>query len=68
MLHGAWSTTNGEYKDIVCLSQRFIDWERKLNLASPREAHGFKETYSWVEEYRRILNLFNNTLLKKKSK
>jgi hypothetical protein len=27
-------TTNGEYKDVVCLSQRFIDWERKLNLSS----------------------------------
>jgi hypothetical protein len=28
------------------------------------EAHGFKETYSWVDEYSRILNLFNE--LKKK--
>jgi hypothetical protein len=26
------------------------------------EAHGFKETYSWVDEYSRILNLFNETL------
>jgi hypothetical protein len=25
---------------------------------------GFKETYSWVDEYSRILNLFNETLLK----
>jgi hypothetical protein len=33
----------------------------------PVEAHGFKETYSWVDEYSRILDLFNQTLLKKNS-
>jgi hypothetical protein len=40
--------------------------QEKLSLSSfPVEAHGFKETYSWVDEYSRILNLFNTTLLEK---
>lgn len=61
--NGRWSL---EYKDIVRLSQRFIELEKKnWSLASyPVEAHGFKETYSWIDEYCRILNLFNSTLLK----
>lgn len=65
MLHGMVDD-NVEYKDIVRLSQRFIELEKKnWNLASfPVEAHGFKETYSWIDEYSRILNLFNSTLLK----
>ncbi len=68
MLHGMVDD-NVEYKDIVRLSQRFIEFGKKnWNLSSfPVEAHGFKETYSWVDEYSRILNLFNNTLLEKKS-
>lgn len=66
MLHGMVDD-NVEYKDIIRLSQRFIELGKKnWNLASyPVEAHGFTETYSWVDEYGRILNLFNNTLLKK---
>ncbi|TDE26852.1 S9 family peptidase [Flavobacterium ranwuense] len=66
MLHGMVDD-NVEYKDIVRLSQRFIELgKKKWNLSSfPVEAHGFKETYSWVDEYSRILNLFNDTLLKK---
>ena len=58
---------NVEYKDIVRLSQRFIELGKKnWNLASyPVEAHGFKETYSWVDEYRRILDHFNQYLLNK---
>lgn len=65
MLHGMVDD-NVEYKDIVRLSQRFIELEKKnWSLASfPVEAHGFKETYSWIDEYSRILNLFNSTLLK----
>ena len=65
MLHGMVDD-NVEYKDIVRLSQRFIELEKKnWTLASfPVEAHGFKETYSWIDEYTRILNLFNTTLLK----
>jgi dipeptidyl aminopeptidase/acylaminoacyl peptidase len=66
MLHGMVDN-NVEYKDIVRLSQRFIELGKKnWSLSSfPVEAHGFKETYSWVDEYSRILNLFNTTLLEK---
>jgi dipeptidyl aminopeptidase/acylaminoacyl peptidase len=66
MLHGMVDD-NVEYKDIVRLSQRFIELgKKKWELAVfPVEAHGFKETYSWIDEYSRILNLFNTTLLKK---
>jgi dipeptidyl aminopeptidase/acylaminoacyl peptidase len=66
MLHGMVDD-NVEYKDVVRLSQRFIELGKKnWSLASfPVEAHGFKETYSWVDEYSRILNLFNSTLLEK---
>ncbi|PWA05984.1 S9 family peptidase [Flavobacterium laiguense] len=65
MLHGMVDD-NVEYKDIVRMSQRFIELGKKnWSLSSyPVEAHGFKETYSWVDEYSRILNLFNTTLLK----
>lgn len=66
MLHGMVDD-NVEYKDIVRLSQRFIELQKKnWTLASfPVESHGFKETYSWIDEYSRILNLFNSTLLTK---
>jgi dipeptidyl aminopeptidase/acylaminoacyl peptidase len=65
MLHGMVDD-NVEYKDIVRVSQRFIELGKKnWSLSSyPVEAHGFKETYSWIDEYSRILNLFNSTLLK----
>jgi dipeptidyl aminopeptidase/acylaminoacyl peptidase len=58
---------NVEYKDVVRFVTAFY-WLGKKNwsLSSfPVEAHGFKETYSWVDEYGRILNLFNTTLLEK---
>jgi dipeptidyl aminopeptidase/acylaminoacyl peptidase len=66
MLHGMVDD-NVEYKDIVRMSQRFIELGKKnwSLSAFPVEAHGFKETYSWVDEYSRILDLFNTTLLKK---
>lgn len=66
MLHGMVDN-NVEYKDVVRLSQRFIELGKKnWSLSSfPVEAHGFKETYSWVDEYGRILDLFNKTLLEK---
>lgn len=65
MLHGMVDD-NVEYKDIVRMSQRFIELGKKnWSLSSfPVEAHGFKETYSWIDEYDRILHLFNATLLK----
>ena len=66
MLHGMVDD-NVEYKDIIRLSQRFIELGKKnWSLASyPVEAHGFKETYSWVDEYGRILEYFNMYLLGK---
>ncbi len=66
MLHGMVDD-NVEYKDIVRLSQRFIELGKKnWTLASyPVESHGFKETYSWVDEYRRILEHFEKNLLEK---
>lgn len=66
MLHGMVDD-NVEYKDIIRLSQRFIELGKKnWSLASyPVEAHGFKETYSWVDEYGRILDYFNTYLLNK---
>lgn len=69
MLHGMVDD-NVEYKDIVRISQRFIELGKKnWNLASfPVEAHGFRETYSWVDEYSRILQLFESTIGKKESK
>ena len=55
---------NVPYSDSVRLAQRLIelgkvDWE----LASyPVEAHGFKEASSWMDEYRRIHDLFHRHL------
>jgi dipeptidyl aminopeptidase/acylaminoacyl peptidase len=65
MLHGMVDD-NVEYKDIVRLSQRLIELGKKnWSLASyPIESHGFKTTSSWVDEYSRILHLFNSTLVK----
>lgn len=64
MLHGMVDD-NVQFQDIIRLTQRFIELGKKnWDLAVyPVEAHGFRETYSWVDEYRRILNLFNETLL-----
>ncbi|UPQ80569.1 prolyl oligopeptidase family serine peptidase [Flavobacterium azooxidireducens] len=66
MMHGMVDN-NVQFQDVVRLSQRFIELGKKdWDLAVyPVESHGFKETYSWVDEYTRILNLFNESLLKK---
>ncbi len=66
MLHGMVDD-NVQFQDIVRLTQRFLELGKKQwDLAVyPVEAHGFRETYSWVDEYSRILNLFNETLLQK---
>lgn len=66
LLHGMVDD-NVQFQDVVRLSQRFIELGKtNWNLAVfPVEAHGFTETYSWVDEYTRILNLFNETLLEK---
>lgn len=52
-------------QDVIRLSQRLIelektDWELALY---PAEAHGFKEPSGWLDEYRRILELFERRLL-----
>jgi dipeptidyl aminopeptidase/acylaminoacyl peptidase len=65
MLHGMVDD-NVQFQDVVRLSQRFIelgkkDWELAVY---PVEAHGFKNTYSWQDEYRRILELFEKNLKK----
>lgn len=56
---------NVHFQDVVRLAQRLIelgkeDWEMALY---PVEDHGFKEPSSWTDEYRRILKLFNETLV-----
>ena len=63
--HGM-TDTNVHFQDVVRLVQRLIelgkeDWELAV---FPVENHGFVEPSSWTDEYRRILNLFNETLLK----
>ena len=65
MLHGMVDD-NVQFQDVVRLSQRFIelgkkDWELAVY---PVEAHGFKESYSWQDEYRRIFELFEKNLKK----
>lgn len=58
---------NVHFQDVVRLSQRLIelgkeDWEMAIY---PVEDHGFVEPSSWTDEYRRILKLFNESLLNK---
>ena len=65
MLHGMIDD-NVQYQDVVRLSQRFIelgkkDWDL---VGYPIEPHGFKEASSWTDEYGRILELFNEHLLR----
>jgi dipeptidyl aminopeptidase/acylaminoacyl peptidase len=57
---------NVQFQDVVRLSQRFIELEKKnWDLAVfPVENHGFKESYSWHDEYRRIFELFDKYLKK----
>lgn len=58
---------NVHFQDVVRLSQRLIElgkdnWEMAIY---PAEDHGFVEPSSWTDEYKRILKLFNATLLNK---
>lgn len=63
MCHGMLDV-NVHYQDIIRLTQRLIElgksnWE----LASyPLEGHSFREASSWIDEYSRILKLFEQTL------
>ncbi|MGS2760720.1 prolyl oligopeptidase family serine peptidase [Sinomicrobium sp. M5D2P9] len=57
---------NVHFQDVVRLSQRLIElgkdnWEMAVY---PAEDHGFTEPSSWTDEYKRILKIFNTTLLK----
>ncbi len=66
MLHGV-EDDNVQYQDVIRLSQRFIElgktnWDL---VAFPVEPHGFRETSSWIEEYRRILEMFEEELAPK---
>lgn len=64
MAHGMIDV-NVHFQDVVRLSQRLIElekdnWEMAIY---PVEDHGFLEPSSWIDEYKRILKLFNSTLL-----
>ena len=53
-----------QLQDIVRLSQRLIElgkenWELAVY---PVEPHGFHDPSSWTDEYKRIFNLFEDTL------
>ncbi len=59
---------NVHFQDVVRLAQRLIElkkdnWEMAVY---PVEDHGFVEPSSWADEYKRILKLFNSTLLEEK--
>jgi len=65
MLHGVIDR-NVQFQDIVRLNQKLIElkkenWELAI---FPLEDHGFVEASSWAEEYRRIFELFEETLQK----
>lgn len=66
ILHGMVDD-NVQFQDVVRLQQRLIEegkttWELA---AYPVESHGFKEAYSWHDEYRRIYELFDKHLMQK---
>ena len=63
MLHGMVDT-NVQFQDVVRLSQRLIelgkkDWDVAI---FPMEGHGFVQSSSWADEYRRIFELFESNL------
>jgi dipeptidyl aminopeptidase/acylaminoacyl peptidase len=66
ILHGMIDD-NVHFQDMVRLSQRLIElgkenWEMAIY---PIERHGFVEPSSWTDEYLRIYNLFQESLLGK---
>lgn len=69
LLHGMVDD-NVQFQDVVRLCQRFIELGKEnWELATyPVEAHGFKESYSWADEYRRIYELFYTELILKHAK
>ncbi|MCQ6960353.1 S9 family peptidase [Mucilaginibacter aquariorum] len=65
MLHGMVDQ-NVNYQDIIRLSQKLIELHKEnWELASyPVEDHGFVQSSSWTDEYKRIYKLFEETLKK----
>lgn len=63
MCHGIIDV-NVQFQDIIRLSQRLIELEKdNWELAVyPLEDHGFVHTTSWIDEYKRILKLFEENL------
>ncbi len=63
MLHGMVDT-NVQFQDVVRLSQRLIELEKKnWDVAIfPMEGHSFVQSSSWADEYRRIFELFEERL------
>ena len=56
---------NVVFQDSVRLAQRLIELEKTPWFESaiyPMEAHGFREPSSWLDEYARILALFERTI------
>ena len=69
MAHGIMDT-NVQYQDIVRLTQRLIELEKRdWELATyPVEGHGFTEPSSWTDEYRRILEIIERSVGPRDSK
>ncbi len=63
ILHGLVDD-NVVAQDVIRLSQRLIELEKQNwdMMLYPIEPHGFKEPSSWLDEYRRINDLFVETL------
>jgi dipeptidyl aminopeptidase/acylaminoacyl peptidase len=56
---------NVEFEDTVRLVQRLIELKKTNNFelaVYPVESHGFVHSYSWADEYKRILALFEKNL------
>ncbi len=68
ILHGMIDD-NVHFQDMVRLSQRLIELEKQNweMAVYPVERHGFVEPSSWTDEYTRIFNLFEESLLGKDS-
>jgi acetyl esterase/lipase len=65
ILHGMIDT-NVHFQDVVRLNQRLIELGKtNFDMALyPIEDHGFTESESWYDEYRRIFELFQKHLIK----
>jgi len=61
--HGM-ADTNVHFQDVVRLAQRLIELRKESWQVAiyPVEGHGFREPTSWMDEYKRILKLFEENL------